>query len=183
MPASKRPSAQRPNSGQPVPTRPFTVGELAERSGVSRSAIRFYEKRGLIEATRTAGNHRLFPREALRLVSVIRAAQAVGLSLDEIGAALDRLPGDRAPTHADWRRISRRWRDDLEARLAALQLLRDDLGACIGCGCLSLESCPLFNPNDAARTLGTGPRYLLGDTATDAEAAVSTEPAAPEGLP
>jgi DNA-binding transcriptional MerR regulator len=91
----------------PEPRPHLTVGELAERSGVARSAIRFYEKRGLIEAQRSPGNHRLFPRDALRIISVIRAAQAVGLSLDEIGAALDRLPGDRAPTHADWRRISR----------------------------------------------------------------------------
>ena len=149
-------------------TRPrLTVGELAERAGVAPSAIRFYERRGLIEAERSAGNHRLFPREALRVVSVIRAAQAVGLSLDEIGEALARLPGDRAPTHADWRRISRRWRDGLEARIAALERLRDDLDSCIGCGCLSLEGCPLFNPDDAARRFGTGPRYLLGNSAAD----------------
>lgn len=159
----------------PDPNPHLTVGELAERSGVARSAIRFYEKRGLIEARRTPGNHRLFPRDALRIVSVIRAAQAVGLSLDEIGAALQRLPGDRAPTHADWRRISRGWRNALEARITALETLRDDLDACIGCGCLSLKNCPLFNPNDAARALGTGPRYLLGDTARDAEAAASSE--------
>lgn len=158
-------------SANPAPKPHLTVGELAERSGVARSAIRFYEQRGLIEAQRTPGNHRLFPRDALRIVSVIRAAQAVGLSLEEIGAALDRLPGDRAPTHADWRRISARWRTDLEARIASLERLRDDLGACIGCGCLSLKNCPLFNPDDAARALGTGPRYLLGDSASDAEAA------------
>lgn len=160
----------------------LTVGELADRSGVARSAIRFYERRGLISAERSAGNHRLFPRDALRIVSVIRAAQAVGLSLDEIGAALDRLPGDRAPTHADWRRISRRWRADLEVRIASLERLRDDLGSCIGCGCLSLKNCPLFNPDDAARNLGSGPRYLLGDTAAAAAASAQrTAEADPAG--
>ena len=163
------PSKPRPTEA--APPRTFTVGELADRAGVARSAIRFYESRGLIAADRTPGNHRVFPREALRVVSVIHAAQAVGLSLDAIGQTLDRLPGDRAPTHADWRRISQSWRANLQDRITALETLRDDLGSCIGCGCLSLKNCPLFNPDDAARSLGSGPRYLLGDTAADAEAA------------
>jgi MerR family transcriptional regulator, redox-sensitive transcriptional activator SoxR len=147
---------------------PFSVGELARRSGVTTSAIRFYEKRGLISADRTAGNQRLFPRQMLRIVSVIRAAQAVGLSLDTIGTMLEQLPDDRVQTHDDWQQISAQWRADLDGRIASLQQLRENLDGCIGCGCLSLEKCPLFNPDDAAAVLGNGPRYLMGQTSTQA---------------
>jgi MerR family redox-sensitive transcriptional activator SoxR len=150
----------------------LTVGELADRAGVAASAIRFYERRGLIAAERTSGNQRRFPRHALRVVSVIRAAQAIGLSLEAIGTTLARLPGDRAPTHDDWQEISAQWREDLDARIDALQQLRDDLSSCIGCGCLSLQTCPLYNPDDAARAFGSGPRYLMGQTSDDV---VSTE--------
>ena len=146
----------------------LSIGELAARSGVATSAIRFYEKRGLISARRNSGNQRRFPRHMLRIISVIRAAQTVGLSLDEIGSMLEQLPADRAQTHEDWENISSQWRADLDGRIASLQQLRDNLDGCIGCGCLSLEKCPLFNPNDAARSLGTGPRYLMGGTAAEA---------------
>lgn len=142
----------------------LTVGALADRSGVATSALRFYESRGLITSERTGGNQRRFPRATLRRVAFIRAAQAVGLTLDEIGAALDRLPAGRNPTKEDWERLSASWRERLDARIADLVLLRDELTGCIGCGCLSLEACALFNPEDRAAKAGVGPRYLLGDS-------------------
>jgi MerR family redox-sensitive transcriptional activator SoxR len=149
----------------------ITIGELAERTGVATSAIRFYESRGLITAERTDGNQRRFRRGDIRAVSVIRAAQAVGLSLEEVGGALRALPEGKVPTARDWERMSRRWRRQLDDRIAALERLRDDLSACIGCGCLSMERCALFNQDDIARKLGNGPRYLLGNTQTEAESA------------
>ena len=139
----------------------LTIGELAERSGVAASALRFYEQRGLIASERTGGNQRRYRRAMLRRVAVIRAAQAVGLSLEEIGAALERLPDGRTPTKRDWERLSRSWQSTLDARIAALQDLRDDLTGCIGCGCLSLQRCSLLNPGDVAAGSGSGPRYLL----------------------
>lgn len=142
----------------------LTVGEAADRSGVATSALRFYESRGLITSERTAGNQRRFPRSTLRRVAFVRAAQAVGLGLDEIGAALEQLPAGRNPTKDDWERLSASWRERLDDRIADLVLLRDELTGCIGCGCLSLESCALFNPEDRASTAGPGPRYLLGDS-------------------
>jgi MerR family redox-sensitive transcriptional activator SoxR len=141
--------------------RGFTVGELAARSGVAASALRFYESRGLIHARRTAGNQRRFAPAELRRVSVIKAAQAVGLTLEEVAEALETLGERRAPTRADWRRLSRSWRSLLEGRIEALGRLRDDLDGCIGCGCLSLKVCALFNPEDAAGDEGPGPRFLL----------------------
>jgi MerR family redox-sensitive transcriptional activator SoxR len=141
----------------------LTIGELAERSGVATSALRFYESKGLIEAERTSGNQRRFPRATLRRVALIRAAQEVGLSLIEVGNALDALPHDRTPTKADWERLSRSWRRRLDAQIAELEALRDDLSDCIGCGCLSLRSCAIFNPSDAIAERGSGARYLLGD--------------------
>jgi MerR family redox-sensitive transcriptional activator SoxR len=141
----------------------IAIGELAARSGVATSAIRFYESLGLLAAERTGGNRRMYPRHALRRVAFIRAAQRVGLSLDEIADALALLPRDRAPTKAEWRRISRSWRSRIDERIAALEQLRDDLASCIGCGCLSLASCRLSNPQDAAAAGGDGPRFLLGD--------------------
>jgi MerR family redox-sensitive transcriptional activator SoxR len=149
----------------------ITIGELAERTGVATSAIRFYESKGLLTSERTGGNQRRFRRGDIRAVSVIRAAQAVGLTLEEVGEALRQLPEGKVPTAKDWERMSRRWRADLDERIAALTRLRDDLSSCIGCGCLSLQTCALFNQDDMARMLGSGPRYLLGDTAKDAEAA------------
>lgn len=141
----------------------LTVGELAQRAGVATSALRYYERRGLITSTRTSGNQRRYERSTLRTVSVIRAAQEVGLSLDEIGSALASLPGGRTPTKADWSKMARGWRTEIDRRIEELEALRDDLGDCIGCGCLSLRSCALFNPDDRARSGGSGARYLLGD--------------------
>lgn len=142
----------------------LTIGEVAERSGVATSALRFYETKGLIESVRTDGNQRRYPRATLRRVALIRAGQEVGLSLSELADALDRLPHDKTPTKADWERLSRSWRTRLDAQIAELIALRDELTGCIGCGCLSLKSCAIFNPGDAASDLGTGPRYLLGDS-------------------
>ncbi|MGH9052285.1 MAG: redox-sensitive transcriptional activator SoxR [Acidimicrobiia bacterium] len=140
----------------------LTIGELSARSGVAPSALRFYEDQGFIAAQRTAGNQRRFPRHTLRRVAVIRAGRALGLSLEDIGAALATLPEARAPTKADWARLSRSWRRVLDGRVAELEALRDNLTGCIGCGCLSLRTCAIFNPGDRARTKGTGARYLLG---------------------
>ena len=141
----------------------LSIGEVAERSGFATSAIRFYEEQGLVRAERNQGNQRMFPRHALRRLAFIRAAQRVGLSLDEIAAALATLPSDRAPTRHSWARLSTTWRARLDEQIAALEALRDDLSSCIGCGCLSLASCRLSNPQDAVAIRGDGPRYLLGD--------------------
>ncbi len=142
----------------------LTIGDLAARSGVRTSALRFYESRGLISSQRTAGNQRRYAREALRRVAVIRAAQILGLTLDEIENALSRLPEGRTPDRGDWERLSGTWRSVLDGRIAELETLRDKLSGCIGCGCLSLETCSLFNPDDRAASRGAGARYLLGDS-------------------
>jgi MerR family redox-sensitive transcriptional activator SoxR len=141
----------------------LTIGEVAERSGLTTSAIRFYEAEGLVSSTRTPGNQRAFARHTLRRLAFIRAAQRVGLTLDDVAGALATLPPDRAPTKAQWARLSRGWRGRLDERIAELERLRDDLSTCIGCGCLSLQTCRLFNPDDEAAANGPGPRYLLGD--------------------
>jgi MerR family transcriptional regulator, redox-sensitive transcriptional activator SoxR len=148
----------------------IAIGEVAERSGVAPSAIRFYETIGLLRSERTSGNHRVYPRYVLRRIAFIRVAQRVGLTLEEIAMALAMLPADRAPTKAEWRRISRSWRGRIDERIEMLASLRDDLTSCIGCGCLSLGSCRLSNPQDAAAARGTGPRYLLGDDPDDVTA-------------
>lgn len=145
----------------------LTIGEVVSRTGVSHSALRFYERQGLIRSTRTDGGQRRYPREVLRRVAFIRVAQRVGLSLGEIGSALALLPGGRTPHLADWDRLARTWRDELDERIRLLAGLRDDLTSCIGCGCLSLRACHLYNPSDGAAGLGQGPRYLLGNTAAD----------------
>jgi MerR family redox-sensitive transcriptional activator SoxR len=145
----------------------LTIGEVARRSGHATSAIRFYEAEGLIRSVRTAGGHRLFPRHTLRRLAFIGSAQRVGLTLDEISRALATLPPDRAPTKAQWARLSAAWRRRLDDEIASLEQLRDDLTSCIGCGCLSLQTCRLYNPGDAAATRGAGPRYLLGDDADE----------------
>ena len=145
----------------------LTIGEVAARCGVATSALRFYEAKGLIESSRTHGNQRRFPRSTIRVVSVIRAAQALGLTLGEIQSALEALPGQRTPTKADWERLSRAWRDRLDERISEMQALREDLTDCIGCGCLSLKACALYNPQDTASRQGAGPRYLLGDERPD----------------
>lgn len=142
----------------------IAIGELAKRSGVATSAIRFYEEQGLISSTRTGGGQRQYRRETLRRVGFIRAAQAVGLNLSEIRSALEALPGQRTPTKQDWERLSRAWQPLLQERIDGLIALRDQLASCVGCGCLSLKSCSLYNPEDIARRRGSGARYLLGDT-------------------
>jgi MerR family redox-sensitive transcriptional activator SoxR len=141
----------------------ITIGDLARRSGVAASALRFYEAQGLISGARTAGRHRQYPRHVLRRVSFVRAAQAVGLSLTDIAQALSGLPDGRTPTKADWEHLARSWQPLLDARIAAMVALRDRLSACIGCGCLSLKACALYNPQDAAGGRGPGARYLAGE--------------------
>jgi MerR family redox-sensitive transcriptional activator SoxR len=141
----------------------LTIGEVADRTGVATSALRYYEKEGLIRSERSSGGQRRFHREMLRRVAFIRVAQRVGLSLDEIRAALASLPDERTPTKADWVRLSRTWRPQLDEQIAVLERLRDELTSCIGCGCLSLKTCVLYNPGDAAAVYGSGPRYLFGD--------------------
>ena len=139
----------------------LTIGELSARSGVAPSALRYYERLGLIQATRTTGNQRRYEKAVLRRVAFIRIAAAVGLSLEEIRAALASLPESRTPTKADWERLSRRWRQRLDEQIALLERLRANLTNCIGCGCLSLQSCRLYNPDDELAAEGTGPRRLL----------------------
>jgi MerR family redox-sensitive transcriptional activator SoxR len=141
----------------------LSIGELGARTGVAASALRFYEAEGLISAARTSGGQRRYTRDTLRRVSFLRIAQQVGLSLEEIRAALASLPDGRTPTRADWERLSASWRPMLDARIALLQRLRDDLAGCIGCGCLSLASCPLSNPGDVLGERGPGPHLLLDD--------------------
>lgn len=138
----------------------LSVGELAKRSGVSVSALHFYEAKGLIRSVRTPGNQRRYPREILRRVSVIKVAQRVGVPLAEIREALKVLPSGRSPTVAEWRKLSSRWKEQLEERIGLLVQLRDQLDECIGCGCLSIRSCWLRNPWDRLAKEGPGPRLL-----------------------
>lgn len=140
----------------------LSVGQVAARSGVAVSTLHFYEAEGLIQSRRTAGNQRRYPRDVLRRVAVIRVAQRTGIPLAEIRQKLEELPVGRAPTKADWTRLSNAWRDQLDRRIQLLTRLRDQLGSCIGCGCLSLRSCPLRNPADVAGRRGPGARYLDG---------------------
>jgi MerR family redox-sensitive transcriptional activator SoxR len=139
----------------------LSIGALSERAGVAASALRFYEAEGLIHATRTAGDQRRYSRDTLRRVSFIRVAQQVGLRLDEIRVALESLPEHRTPTAKDWEHLSTSWRPRLDAQIALLERLRDRLGGCIGCGCLSLRFCKLLNPDDQAGQRGPGPRHII----------------------
>ncbi len=139
----------------------LTIGELAARSGVATSALRFWEQQGLIVAERTEGNQRRYARATLRRVALIQAGSAAGVPLRRIGEALATLPHDRTPSKRDWSRLSRVWRDDLDRKITELERLRDDLADCIGCGCLSLRSCRLFNPGDRLAEEGPGARKLL----------------------
>ena len=138
----------------------LTIGEVAERSGVAQSALRYYETQGLVSSVRSTGNQRRFERAMLRRIAFIRSAQRVGLSLDEISEALSTLPGGRTPTRADWTRLSRHWRVRIDAQIERLERLRDRLDSCIGCGCLSLARCTLQNPNDVVSARGPGAVYL-----------------------
>jgi MerR family redox-sensitive transcriptional activator SoxR len=142
----------------------ITIGELARRAGIATSALRYYEQLGLISSERTAGGQRRYARAMLRRVAFVRAAQTVGLSLDEVRAALARLPDERTPSKGDWNRVSATWIRRIDERIAELERLRVTLNGCVGCGCLSLRTCRLYNPDDTAATRGAGARWLLGDT-------------------
>lgn len=146
-----------------APPNKLTIGETASRSGIRTSALRYYESLGLIASERTAGGQRRYPRAMLRRVAVIRAAQVLGLTLEEICQALTELPEARTPDRHDWERLSQSWRQSLDGRITELQALRDRLSGCIGCGCLSLDDCRLFNPDDRAAGAGAGAHYLFGE--------------------
>ena len=146
-----------------TPQQLLTIGEVSRRSGVAASALRFYEDRGLITSERAGSGHRRYPRPVLRRIAFIVFAQRVGLTLDEIGAELAKLPPDRAPTRRDWDRLSRGWSTRIDERIAELRRLQRGLTECIGCGCLSLDRCRMANPHDRAADLGPGPRYWIGD--------------------
>ena len=141
----------------------LTIGEVAQRSGVAASALRFYEDRGLIRSERAGSGHRRFPRVVLRRIAFIVFAQRIGLSLDEIAAELAKLPADRAPNRRDWNRLSSGWTARIDEQIAELERLKSGLSECIGCGCLSLSRCALANPQDRAARGGPGPRYWAGD--------------------
>ena len=151
-----------PAGERPGPSQLLTVGQLASRSGVAASALRFYEARGLLQPSRNAAGYRVYPRADLRRVAFIVAAQRVGLSLEEIRGALATLPDGRVPTRADWAVLSAGWAPRIDARIAELERLRDGLLTCIGCGCLSLDRCALANPGDRAAEAGPGPRAWTG---------------------
>jgi len=138
------------------------IGEVARRSGVASSALRFYEQRGLIASVRAGSGHRRYPRSVLRRIAFIVFAQRIGLTLEEIGAELAKLPADRSPTRQDWARLSGAWTKRVDQMIAQLQRLRDGLTQCIGCGCLSIDKCRWANPADQAGRRGPGPRYWLG---------------------
>jgi MerR family redox-sensitive transcriptional activator SoxR len=140
----------------------LTIGEVARRSGVAASALRFYEERSLIASVRAGSGHRRYPRAVLRRVAFIVFAQKIGLGLDEIGAELAKLPADRVPSRQDWARLSGAWTRRIDARIAELERLRAGLTQCIGCGCLSIDKCSLVNPADRAGRRGAGPRYWIG---------------------
>jgi MerR family transcriptional regulator, redox-sensitive transcriptional activator SoxR len=155
----RRPSGRaRPGAGELL-----TIGEVARRSGVAASALRFYEERGLIASERAGSGHRRYPRAVLRRIAFVVFAQRIGLTLEEIGAELAKLPPDRAPNRRDWSRLSSGWTGRIDERIAELERLRAGLTECIGCGCLSLERCQFANPQDRAGKLGPGPRYWIGD--------------------
>ena len=145
--------------------RALSAGELARRSGVAVSAVHFYERKGLIWGWRSGGNQRRYERAMLRRIALIKVAQQLGIPLAEIGVKLARLPAERTPGKAEWARLAADWRDDLDRRIAQLIRLRDNIDGCIGCGCLSVEACPLRNPGDAAGLDGAGARYLEPRTA------------------
>ena len=140
----------------------MTIGEVAERSGVATSALRFYEDQGLIHPERNDSGHRRYPRTVIRVVAFIVFAQKIGLSLTEVAAELAKLPRNRVPERADWIKLSGQWRERVDERIAELERLRDGLGQCIGCGCLSLQQCRLANPGDRVARAGAGPRFWIG---------------------
>ena len=139
------------------------IGEISRRSGVASSALRFYEERGLITSERSGSGHRSYPRAVLRRIAFIVFAQRIGLTLDEIGDELEKLPPDRAPTRRDWSRLSTQWASRIDRRIAELERLKSGLTECIGCGCLSLDRCALSNTDDRIGSHGPGARYWIGD--------------------
>jgi MerR family transcriptional regulator, redox-sensitive transcriptional activator SoxR len=139
----------------------LTISDVSRRSGVAASALRFYEERGLIRSERAGSGHRRYPRAVLRRIAFIVFAQKIGLSLEEIGVEIARLPGNRVPVRADWARLSGSWTARIDRRIAELERLRSSLTQCIGCGCLSLQHCQMANPGDRASRLGPGPRYWM----------------------
>jgi MerR family redox-sensitive transcriptional activator SoxR len=159
-----------------APAALLSIGELSRRTGLSVSAIRFYEAHGLVTAVRTGGNQRRFARADIRRLSFAQIAQTLGLSITEIATELATLPLGRAPTRMDWQAISRRIRGRLQQRIAMLERTRDKLDGCIGCGCLSLDRCALYNPGDRAGRAGAGPRFVLGDCLPKAQARVRPTP-------
>jgi MerR family redox-sensitive transcriptional activator SoxR len=152
----------------------LTISEVSRRSGVASSALRFYEERGLIRSERAGSGHRRYPRPVLRRIAFIVFAQKIGLTLDEIGHELAKLPPDRAPTRAEWERLSSTWTERIDERIAELERLKLGLTECIGCGCLSLDRCALANPGDRAGTLGPGPRYWIAGRAPSTPSKSST---------
>lgn len=145
----------------------IAIGQLAKRTGVAVSALRFYEEKGLVKASRSQSGHRQFKRSDIRRISFVLATQRLGFTLPEIREQLATLPESRTPTKADWARLGKQFKVEIEGRIAALEKLRDTLDSCIGCGCLSLQKCRLYNPDDEAADLGAGARYLLGDDPQD----------------
>ncbi|MGB0848345.1 MAG: redox-sensitive transcriptional activator SoxR [Thiolinea sp.] len=143
----------------------LSIGLISERTGITVSALRFYEEKGLLQPQRNQSGHRRYRRADIRRVSFVRVAQKLGFTLPEIQHQLDTLPNSRTPTKADWAKLARQFRVEIDARISALEQLRDTLDGCIGCGCLSQQKCELYNQNDEAAALGSGPRYLLGDEA------------------
>ncbi|MCI2399355.1 redox-sensitive transcriptional activator SoxR [Aliiroseovarius subalbicans] len=152
-----------------APKAMMSIGQMATRTGLAVSAIRYYEAEGLVRPIRTAGGQRQFHRADIRRLSFVRITQQLGFSIAEIRAQIEKLPDGRTPTKADWTRLARGFRRELDARITAMQQLRDSLDSCIGCGCLSLKRCALYNPADSARRHGPGPRYLMGDRAEGAD--------------
>lgn len=148
-----------------MPSETWTIGRVAERAGVATSALRFYEEQGLIEAERTSSGHRRYSRDVLRRIAFLRIAQRVGLSLDEVRAALEALPDARTPTKRDWQRLAESWGPRLDEHIRMLERLRNRLDGCIGCGCLSMRDCALLNPDDEVAVRGPGPRHVLAGVA------------------
>jgi MerR family redox-sensitive transcriptional activator SoxR len=160
--------AERPNDRRPDRRHErLAIGQVAERTGLATSAIRFYEEQGLVHSERNAAGHRRFRRSAIRRLSFILIAQKLGYRLDDIKEQLDSLPQDSAPSDTQWEELARRFGVELDERISGLQILRDKLDGCIGCGCLSLDRCALYNADDKAAERGSGPRFLLGDSADD----------------
>ena len=145
----------------------ISIGALAERTGLAITAIRFYESEGLISSTRNTSGHRRFKRSEIRRLAFIKVCQSLGFSLNDVQDILATLPNNRTPNKRDWERLSKQFSIDIDKRIEGLQLLKENLNSCIGCGCLSMAQCRLYNPDDRASQLGNGPRYLLGDSTKD----------------